>query len=1034
MPTQINAFTNIEFTVKFREPYVSEALNKRFAVSNPRGVYRGFRLVTEGVTNNVITVTADADKLDHYALAETDTGFSIAIRRTADFDIDLTALVDAGEKTWVIAIYADYVIGTATSVEIRAYELSPTDEFTIAAEVNALIVLGEVTIPAGGGVVIPAANVTPRGRRMSWDAQAPEAVPWSPVVRNGDFEWSQETASYQHASAFWERKVSVGTATWNTNTSDPHSGSRAIDFNFTSGPVTGEVFQYINIPAAEGLLVRFRGWKKSLEASTGGTAEFFMEFRNPTGSGSIVETFEIDTSGVDGAYVELDEILEVPAGAGILHKVGFSVTALNYGGGGVKLRMDDVFCWVETGSTMNTDLFELRSGSNQVSDLVFVDPTDLAFAGSKAAHFKYDAGTGTNGTLDVLNRNPTNTGPILAMQDATVVDTATLGKSIIGGSMIGTAANADLARVTAVAGTVAGIEYTLMWESVPVGSQGYRQYVSSAGAIVETVNAKYNNTSNLWTHDQTGADAMKTTKSITGTLIQRRTTTAATWNDSQWDANYVEHLQSTGVVQVNAVTTPGMDVNHTGTNDAISVDHSGTGAGEGVSIAMSGAAGTGSGLRVARTGTQAGVLAELVNTSNATNHCIRIDNSSTSTSSDSIEINHAGLGTAIDLNCTNTSLGLAGIDLDYDGTADGINVDVGGTSTVGQGLVVNDSTSVVRTNPMVHLTKTNAANFGPLFKTEGIGGSLYWIYASGAHEVVVDGGPSSAFTINAPDAAALANADALLTLASNTSDAVDYENIETISAGSDINSRHEANGDWHTDTGLYTTGAGDYAERLDTETAASNYEEGDLMVISSAGKVNKSTTANSTAVIGVYSTNPSVLGNNPISDLLMDQGTLEVSPWVWIKESPQNGRKWTHVEMDGDQTANYAPGVRCRMDAPYNNKGFKVVTSSYDGGSDKTTIRFDQTYPNLPSMSELYYAVPVRDSIPVGMLGLVPTKCITENGTIVPGDLLVSSSTAGHAMKAVSPAVGTVIGRAYETLTDTGAQSDVALIDCMVSI
>jgi hypothetical protein len=56
----------------------------------------------------------------------------------------------------------------------------------------------------------------------------------------------------------------------------------------------------------------------------------------------------------------------------------------------------------------------------------------------------------------------------------------------------------------------------------------------------------------------------------------------------------------------------------------------------------------------------------------------------------------------------------------------------------------------------------------------------------------------------------------------------------------------------------------------------------------------------------------------------------------------------------------------------------------------------------------------------LALAGRVPVKVSAENGPIRPGDLLVSSSTPGHAMKApTNPAAGTVIGKALGSL-DSG--------------
>ncbi|MGC8960739.1 MAG: hypothetical protein ACP5OO_13360, partial [Chloroflexia bacterium] len=55
--------------------------------------------------------------------------------------------------------------------------------------------------------------------------------------------------------------------------------------------------------------------------------------------------------------------------------------------------------------------------------------------------------------------------------------------------------------------------------------------------------------------------------------------------------------------------------------------------------------------------------------------------------------------------------------------------------------------------------------------------------------------------------------------------------------------------------------------------------------------------------------------------------------------------------------------------------------------------------------------------IPLAVVGVVPVKASVENGPIRPGDLLVASSTPGHAMRAgPNPSVGTVVGKALERL------------------
>jgi hypothetical protein len=72
----------------------------------------------------------------------------------------------------------------------------------------------------------------------------------------------------------------------------------------------------------------------------------------------------------------------------------------------------------------------------------------------------------------------------------------------------------------------------------------------------------------------------------------------------------------------------------------------------------------------------------------------------------------------------------------------------------------------------------------------------------------------------------------------------------------------------------------------------------------------------------------------------------------------------------------------------------------------------------------------VPGAVPLAVVGVVPVKVSAENGPIHPGDLLVASSTPGHAMKAgANPAVGTVIGKALGGLeAGTGVLSALIML------
>lgn len=69
------------------------------------------------------------------------------------------------------------------------------------------------------------------------------------------------------------------------------------------------------------------------------------------------------------------------------------------------------------------------------------------------------------------------------------------------------------------------------------------------------------------------------------------------------------------------------------------------------------------------------------------------------------------------------------------------------------------------------------------------------------------------------------------------------------------------------------------------------------------------------------------------------------------------------------------------------------------------------------------------DELPVAVVGIVPCRVSAENGPVRPGDLLVTASLPGHAMRDGKPAPGTVLGKALGSL-----ESGTGVIDILVSL
>jgi hypothetical protein len=135
----------------------------------------------------------------------------------------------------------------------------------------------------------------------------------------------------------------------------------------------------------------------------------------------------------------------------------------------------------------------------------------------------------------------------------------------------------------------------------------------------------------------------------------------------------------------------------------------------------------------------------------------------------------------------------------------------------------------------------------------------------------------------------------------------------------------------------------------------------------------------------------------------ISESDLEAGPCM-TDDSPADFAEMLAASGDpapGDVLVINTEGRLVQSTTPYavNVVGVHSTRPSYLGGGDK----FGQ-----------------EGYVPLAIVGLVPVKASAENGPIMPGDLLVSSATPGHAMKAGrSPLVGTVIGKALEGL-DTG--------------
>jgi hypothetical protein len=118
------------------------------------------------------------------------------------------------------------------------------------------------------------------------------------------------------------------------------------------------------------------------------------------------------------------------------------------------------------------------------------------------------------------------------------------------------------------------------------------------------------------------------------------------------------------------------------------------------------------------------------------------------------------------------------------------------------------------------------------------------------------------------------------------------------------------------------------------------------------------------------------------------------------------------VDVTGSRTQ-YEPGDVLVLDTE--NPG--RVLKSFEAYST-TVSGIYSTKPGVVGRRQTSDPKTTKTEVPMAMVGVVPTKVSAENGAIKVGDLLVSSSTVGYAMKGTdrSKMLGAVIGKAMGNL------------------
>jgi hypothetical protein len=262
----------------------------------------------------------------------------------------------------------------------------------------------------------------------------------------------------------------------------------------------------VNLPVIESQAIRYRLYKKALKTSTAGNAYLSFDYRNTVGGAVAAKTIEIDLSGVDGSYVELEGTAIVPAGVGFLRSVEISSVGLNFGSGGDAYLVDDVSVWVE-GIAEDHLYGENRFGLTETTGIVLHDDPITDLVSGVGAIVDWDATAGmTNDT----------TGAVVLQAIQHDVSDAPPSPSIHQRAYI------------------VPMYYTLIRSTECAGDKWHREYVSPEGTFLRTINAKWDNGTMLWTKDVNGEEASRIDEANTGGTTKNQVSGTNSWVDGAW--------------------------------------------------------------------------------------------------------------------------------------------------------------------------------------------------------------------------------------------------------------------------------------------------------------------------------------------------------------------------------------------------------------------------------------------------------------------------------------------------------------------
>jgi hypothetical protein len=346
MSTLLATLAEEKATMRWREPYLSDGLNRKFHGPVPHGVVRGGNLVTS-LSALTVEVAPDAETGDSVYTYHTSDGRQLTVREIGTISLSLNT-GGVPDSTVYIGLAVDYAIGSDTEAQWRAYSQAEIDAD------DSIVVVGKVVVPGSG--VIPAENVTLDRRRDAWQNKSVGMRDWRQIVKSGNVDLPVPGKAADRLFPYLLAKT-TGSMTIEHSDIYKRSMTHSIRFEGPSGSAVlgsgaGDGVYPTFFPVRENQRVLYSFYVRADNWTYSGAQNIGFAFLDElsTGAGAAEVTRDFTNSGTDADWVHVTGVVKAPYDGWMTWAIVSNVAA-NAG----YLYFDDIRIWIETGNALEDE-------------------------------------------------------------------------------------------------------------------------------------------------------------------------------------------------------------------------------------------------------------------------------------------------------------------------------------------------------------------------------------------------------------------------------------------------------------------------------------------------------------------------------------------------------------------------------------------------------------------------------------------------------------------------------------------------------